>query len=107
MFADDARRIGVVSFAVRGRDSAEIAAILGQKYQIGVRDGLFCAHPLARRLLGEASVRAGWEGVPATAVRASIGLGTTEADVDALIRALASELNAPSDVPVLQSARSR
>ncbi|GIH10263.1 cysteine desulfurase [Rhizocola hellebori] len=107
MFGRDARRIGVVSFAVKGRDSAQIAEILGQKYQIGVRDGLFCAHPLARRLLGEASVRAGWEGVPATALRASIGLGTTEADVDALIHALAAELNAPHDALLLESALSR
>ncbi|WP_117215063.1 aminotransferase class V-fold PLP-dependent enzyme [Allorhizocola rhizosphaerae] len=91
-FEQDAPRIGVVSFAVRGRDSGEIAQILARKHNIGVRDGLFCAHPLARRLLGEASVRAGWAGVPATALRASIGLGTTESDVDALVSALETEL---------------
>ncbi|MEV0460687.1 aminotransferase class V-fold PLP-dependent enzyme [Catellatospora methionotrophica] len=87
-FGADAARIGVVSFAVRGRDSAEIAQRLGREHQIGVRDGLFCAHPLARRLLGEASVRAGWDGVPATALRASIGIGTTDADVDSFLGAL-------------------
>jgi selenocysteine lyase/cysteine desulfurase len=91
-FDASAPRIGVVSFAVKGRDSAQIAQALGQKHQIGVRDGLFCAHPLARRLLGEASVRAGWQGVPATALRASIGLGTTESDIDALLSALEQEL---------------
>ncbi|HCT80889.1 MAG TPA: cysteine desulfurase [Micromonosporaceae bacterium] len=99
-FHPDAPRIGVVSFAVKGRDSAEISQTLATKYNIGVRDGLFCAHPLARRLLGEASVRAGWDGVPATALRASIGLGTTESDVDALIRALEQELTAPADAPL-------
>jgi selenocysteine lyase/cysteine desulfurase len=92
MFDPRAKRVGIVSFAVRGRDSGELAQVLGRKHHIGLRDGLFCAHPLARRLLGEASVRAGWDGVPATALRASIGLGTTESDVDALITALAQEL---------------
>lgn len=92
-FEPDAPRIGVVSFAVRNRDSSEIAQTLARKHSIGLRDGLFCAHPLARRLLGEASVRAGWDGVPATALRASIGLGTTKSDVDALITALAEELS--------------
>ncbi|WP_155375540.1 aminotransferase class V-fold PLP-dependent enzyme [Catellatospora vulcania] len=87
-FDADAARIGVVSFAVRGRDSAEIAQRLAREHNIGVRDGLFCAHPLARRLLGEASVRAGWDGVPATALRASIGIGTTDADVDTFVAAL-------------------
>jgi selenocysteine lyase/cysteine desulfurase len=87
-FDADAARIGVVSFAVRGRDSAEIAQQLARRFQIGLRDGLFCAHPLARRLLGEAAVRGGWDGMPATALRASIGLGTTESDVDALLDAL-------------------
>jgi selenocysteine lyase/cysteine desulfurase len=91
-FESDAPRIGVVSFAVRNRDSGSIAQALARKHHIGLRDGLFCAHPLARRLLGEASVRAGWDGVPATALRASIGLGTTESDVDALVTALAQEI---------------
>jgi selenocysteine lyase/cysteine desulfurase len=91
-FEPDAPRIGVVSFAVRNRDSGEIARVLATKYRIGLRDGLFCAHPLARRLLGEAAVRAGWDGVPATALRAGIGLGTTESDVDALVDALAIEV---------------
>jgi selenocysteine lyase/cysteine desulfurase len=99
-FAADADRVGIVSFAARGRDSADLAQTLARKHHIGLRDGLFCAHPLARRLLGEASVRAGWDGVPATALRASIGLGTTEADVDALVTALAEELRAPAAAPL-------
>jgi selenocysteine lyase/cysteine desulfurase len=87
IFAEDAPRVGIVSFAVAGRESAEIAAALARR-DIGVRDGLFCAHPLARRLLGEAAQRAGWAYAPSTALRASIGLGTTEADVDAFLIAL-------------------
>jgi selenocysteine lyase/cysteine desulfurase len=106
MFDPRADRVGIVSFAVRGRDSSELAHVLARKHHIGLRDGLFCAHPLSRRLLGEASVRAGWDGVPATALRASIGIGTTEADVDALLNALATELSAPAGAPLPAPARS-
>jgi selenocysteine lyase/cysteine desulfurase len=77
-------RVGIVSFAVEGVDSATVAARLSSRYGIGVRDGLFCAHPLTRRLLAGASVP-----LPPTAVRASLGIGTTEADVDRLVAALA------------------
>jgi selenocysteine lyase/cysteine desulfurase len=99
IFAEDAPRVGIVSFAVAGRESAEVAAALGQR-DIGVRDGLFCAHPLARRLLGEAAQREGWASAPATALRASIGLGTAEAEVDAFLTALAEIVaSAPGATP--------
>ncbi|MEV0273123.1 aminotransferase class V-fold PLP-dependent enzyme [Hamadaea sp. NPDC050747] len=104
IFGPDAPRVGIVSFAVAGRESAEIAAALARR-DIGVRDGLFCAHPLARRLLGEAAQRAGWAYAPATALRASIGLGTTEADVDAFLTALAAIVaTAPAVTPTPLSA---
>ncbi|MEH1125736.1 aminotransferase class V-fold PLP-dependent enzyme [Micromonospora sp. CPCC 206061] len=88
MFAPDADRVGIVSFVVAGRDSAEVAAELARDHNIGVRDGLFCAHPLARRLIAEAAARAGRRDLPPTALRASIGLGTSPSDVDALLGAL-------------------
>jgi hypothetical protein len=44
---------------------------------VSVRDGRFCAHPLLDRL--------GWG---AGSVRASIGVGTTEDDVDRLVAGL-------------------
>jgi hypothetical protein len=47
-----------------------------------VRDGRFCAHPLLERLCGDA------DGTDGTAVRASIGLGTTAEHVDRLVTAL-------------------
>ncbi|WP_084557035.1 aminotransferase class V-fold PLP-dependent enzyme [Hamadaea tsunoensis] len=100
IFDEAAPRVGIVAFAVAGRESAEIAAGLA-RHDIGVRDGLFCAHPLARRLLKETAQREGWASAPATAVRASIGLGTTVADVDAFLTALRSVvLAAPSAAPV-------
>ncbi|MEE6259247.1 aminotransferase class V-fold PLP-dependent enzyme [Plantactinospora sonchi] len=89
-FAAEAPRVGIVSFVVAGRDSAEVAAELAQRWQIGLRDGLFCAHPLARRLLAEAASRNGRADLPATALRASIGLGTTRRHVDHLLAALAT-----------------
>ncbi|GAB2959594.1 aminotransferase class V-fold PLP-dependent enzyme [Micromonospora polyrhachis] len=87
-FAPDSPRVGIVSFVVAGRDSAEVAAVLANEHGIGVRDGLFCAHPLARRLLAEASARSGRADLPATALRASIGLGSTAEEIDRLLDAL-------------------
>jgi selenocysteine lyase/cysteine desulfurase len=88
MFGETAERVGIVSFVVAGRDSGEVAAILATAHGIGVRDGLFCAHPLARRLIGEAAARSGRRDLPPTALRASIGLGTTAEHVDRLLAAL-------------------
>jgi selenocysteine lyase/cysteine desulfurase len=76
-------RVGIAAFVVRGLESDVVAAALSAEYGIGVRDGMFCAHPLTRRLLRSAA------DLPRTAVRASIGLGTTEADVDRLVAAVA------------------
>jgi len=97
IFARDADRVGIVSFAVEGRPAADVSAGLA-RFGVGVRDGLFCAHPLARRLLGEAATRHGWTSVPESAVRASVGLGSTVDDVDAFLTALASVLaTAPNE----------
>ncbi len=52
LFGDDAPRVGVLSFVVDGWNSSHFAAALSAEYGIGVRDGLFCAHPLVRRLVG-------------------------------------------------------
>ncbi len=65
-----------MAFTIDGFEPGRIAAYLSAEYGIGVRDGKFCAHPLLQRL--------GIDG----AVRASIGLGTSVADVDRLIDAL-------------------
>ncbi len=78
----DASRVGITSFALDGWDGRRVAAVLSAEYGIGVRAGAFCAHLFTRRLL-EAANCAG-----STPVRASIGLGTSEEDVDRLISAL-------------------
>jgi selenocysteine lyase/cysteine desulfurase len=79
IWRDSADRIAVVSFAVIDRPAGYVAAYLSAEHGIGVRDGKFCAHPLLQRLCGGGD-----------ALRASIGLGTTEQDVDRLVDALRS-----------------
>ncbi|MFF5234058.1 aminotransferase class V-fold PLP-dependent enzyme [Dactylosporangium sp. NPDC000521] len=89
LFEADAERVGIVSFAVLGEDPGELATTLGRDHGIGVRTGQFCAHPLTRRLLSEAAARLDPSApVPTQAVRASFGLGTTEAHIDRLLAAL-------------------
>lgn len=69
--------LGIVSFAVDGYTPTLVAAYLSAEHGIGVRDGRFCAHPLLARL-----------GAPGGAVRASLGLGSTAADIDRLVEAV-------------------
>ncbi|GAB3868985.1 aminotransferase class V-fold PLP-dependent enzyme [Dactylosporangium cerinum] len=89
LFDADAERVGIVSFAVLGEEPGELATRLGRDHGIGVRAGLFCAHPLTRRLLAEATARLDpGATAPAHAVRASFGLGTTEEHIDRLLSAL-------------------
>ncbi|GAA6526583.1 aminotransferase class V-fold PLP-dependent enzyme [Intrasporangium sp. DVR] len=74
-------RVGVVAFTVRGFDSSLVSQVLSVEHGIGVRDGRFCAHLLVDDLLSGSAEHA-------TAVRASIGLGSTREGVDRLIGAL-------------------
>jgi selenocysteine lyase/cysteine desulfurase len=80
-----ARRVGITSFTLDGWDGRWLATALSAEHGIGVRAGSFCAHPFVRRLTGEST---GCTGVAPVPVRASIGLGTTEQDVDRLVGAL-------------------
>jgi selenocysteine lyase/cysteine desulfurase len=82
IWADSAEPTGVVSFTVAGTDPGLVAAVLSAEHGIGLRDGRFCAHPLLARL-----------GVPEGALRASVGVGSTLADVERLLSALASYLS--------------
>jgi selenocysteine lyase/cysteine desulfurase len=76
--------VGVVSFAVAGRDPGLLAAALSAEHGIGVRDGAFCAHIATRRLLESAGATG------TRALRASLGLASTEEHVDRLVAALGS-----------------
>ncbi len=67
-----AERIGPVSFEIDGIHPHDVAEIL-DRHGVAVRAGHHCAQPLMQRL-----------GVAATA-RASFGVYTTTAEIDALI----------------------
>ncbi|MFH8406109.1 aminotransferase class V-fold PLP-dependent enzyme [Streptomyces sp. NPDC018019] len=96
LFGDDAPRVGVLSFVVEGWNSSHFAAALSAEYGVGVRDGLFCAHPLVRTLLGATSQAPGECGAPEgapgeqslNAVRVSFGAGTPDEHVDRFVRAV-------------------
>ncbi|MCH6159836.1 aminotransferase class V-fold PLP-dependent enzyme [Streptomyces marispadix] len=86
------RRVGVVSFTVEGWNSSHLAAALSAEYGIGVRDGLFCAHPLVGVLLGADGGSTGECGAPEgqslNAVRVSLGAGTPDEHVERFLRAV-------------------
>ncbi|PWI10657.1 cysteine desulfurase [Streptomyces sp. NWU339] len=96
LFGDDAPRVGVLSFVVDGWNSSHFAAALSAEYGIGVRDGLFCAHPLLRALLGGDQRTPGECGAPGAAsgerpldaIRVSFGAGTPDEHVERFVRAV-------------------
>ncbi|SDS32598.1 aminotransferase class V-fold PLP-dependent enzyme [Microlunatus soli] len=71
--------VGVVGFTVDSYDAGLVAAYLSAEHGIGVRDGAFCAHPLAARL-----------GLTGGALRVSFGVGSGSEDIDRLLSALQS-----------------
>jgi selenocysteine lyase/cysteine desulfurase len=82
VFGETSDRVGVVSCTVDGHEAGLLAAALSAEHGIGVRDGAFCAHILTHRLLTEAGTS------ERTAIRVSVGLGTTAEHVDRLVSAL-------------------
>lgn len=90
MFGSDHDRVGVVAFTVEGYDPSLVAQVLAAEHGIGVRDGRFCAHLLVDDLTRRTDERTPEARTPrsATAVRASIGLGTTPEAVDRCVDAL-------------------
>lgn len=96
LFGDDAPRVGVLSFVVEGWNSSHFAAALSAEYGIGVRDGLFCAHPLLRTLLDSEPGDPGECGAPEAApgerslnaIRVSFGAGTPDEHVERFVRAV-------------------
>ncbi|MGV9853251.1 aminotransferase class V-fold PLP-dependent enzyme [Streptomyces sp. NPDC003442] len=96
LFGDDAPRVGVLSFVVEGWNSSHFAAALSAEYGIGVRDGLFCAHPLVRTLLDSEPDEPGECGAPEAApgerslnaIRVSFGAGTPDEHVERFVGAV-------------------
>ncbi|MNI13680.1 putative cysteine desulfurase [compost metagenome] len=79
-------RSGIVSFVVEGQDSAEIAHRLDRKYNIAVRAGMHCT-PLAHK--AAYTLESG-------AVRASVGVTSTEEDVGRMVAAMLEMYGATS-----------
>ncbi|OUS68144.1 cysteine desulfurase [Paenibacillus sp. MY03] len=71
-------RTGIVAFQAENIDSSELSFILDQHYGIAVRSGYHCT-PLAHASAGTADTGA---------VRASVGIFTTEEEVDTLVTAM-------------------
>lgn len=84
LFGEGHERVAVAAFTVEGVDPALVSAALSAEHGIGVRDGKFCAHLCVDALLEDPD-----EDAPTTAVRASIGLGTTDEHVERLLAAVA------------------
>ncbi|MCC9308743.1 aminotransferase class V-fold PLP-dependent enzyme [Kitasatospora sp. RB6PN24] len=97
LFGEGAPRVGVLSFVVSGWNSSHFAAALSAEYGIGVRDGLFCAHPLVRTLLDQQDAAPSACGAPEpslpgerslNAIRVSFGAGTPGEHVDRFLAAV-------------------
>ncbi|WP_329494657.1 aminotransferase class V-fold PLP-dependent enzyme [Kitasatospora herbaricolor] len=93
----DVARVGVLSFVVQGWNSSHFSAALSAEYGIGVRDGLFCAHPLVRTLLGGEEAPPSECGAPEAslpgerslnAIRVSFGAGTPDEHLDRFLTAV-------------------
>lgn len=96
---DNPNRIGCIAFNLDHIDHGLTAALLNDYYGIAVRNECFCAHPYVAAMIKEEL----FDAIPNTdseaelsmlinlkrgMVRASFGLYTTEADIDALATAI-------------------
>jgi selenocysteine lyase/cysteine desulfurase len=102
---DRAPRLGVVSFNLVGLEHGLVAAVLNDYHNVAVRNGCFCAHPYVRELLkpelweldldfdkdDAETLSKPWQGM----VRASLGLYSTEEDVEALVNGVRDLLAHP------------
>ncbi|HPF57822.1 MAG TPA: aminotransferase class V-fold PLP-dependent enzyme [Candidatus Competibacteraceae bacterium] len=103
---DRTARLGVVSFNLAGLEHGLTAAMLNDYHNVAVRNGCFCAHPYVRELLkpelweleldpdaddADALIKP-WQGM----VRASLGLYSTDEDIDALLNGVHDLLANPA-----------
>ena len=94
----DVPRTGTIAFNIKGFDHGLTAAALNDYHNIQVRNGCFCAHPYVRELLKrelwemdiDPDAPNAFEDVERKRgmARASLGLYTTKADLEALLQAV-------------------
>ncbi|HXQ44944.1 MAG TPA: aminotransferase class V-fold PLP-dependent enzyme [Acidimicrobiales bacterium] len=111
--------LAIGTFTVDGVPHSLVAARLSAEWGIGVRHGCFCAHPYLIRLLGLSGteiqayrerVLMGDHSALPGAVRASCGISSSVADVDAFLAAVTvvardAATGAPPPVPYEQDPR--
>ncbi len=104
---DRTPRLGVVSFNLVGLEHGLVAAVLNDYHNVAVRNGCFCAHPYVRELLkpelweleidpdaeNTTALLKPWQGM----VRASLGLYTTDEDIEALLTGIRDLQARPDD----------
>jgi len=88
--ANNAKRVGVVSFNIEGIYHKDMGTLLQDKRGIAVRTGCFCAQPYVARLLGVTNderyeYMLDANAKPIGMVRASFGLYNTEEEVDEVL----------------------
>ncbi len=104
-------RTGTIAFNIKGFDHGLTAAALNDYHNVQVRNGCFCAHPYVRELLKKElwemdidpdapNAEADVERKRGMA-RASLGLYTTRADIDALIEAVRDLAGRREEIKVL------
>lgn len=76
-FTDASDAVGIVTLELERGSVGRIAAALSAEHGISVRAGRFCAHPFFDRVAARAN-----------GLRASLGVGTSSADVDRFLSAL-------------------
>ncbi len=90
-------RLGVTTFRIKGIDHKKAAAILGYEGGIGVRAGMFCAHPYVQRLLGLTSeqsktlvrdMRSQKRTSAPGLIRASFGIYNVDAEIERFVQAV-------------------
>ena len=85
----------VISFSIKGKDPRQVAEELNDRFGVGVRAGSFCVYNVVRKLLGitddsaiTQEVKAGNPKAVPGFIRASVGLCTTEEDIDRFLQAV-------------------